>query len=123
MKPIPIDVTEYILRFPPEVQKRLERLRRTIQKAAPGAVETISYRMPAFQWSGILVWFAGYPNHIGFYPRESAVKAFKKELSLYQGAKGSVQFPHDKPLPLRLIAKIVKYRVTENLQKVNPKKN
>ena len=78
--------------------------------------------MPALKLNGILVWFAAHSKHIGFYPRVSGIEAFKKELSVYKGAKGSVQFPLDKPLPLGLIAKIVKFRVTENLQKAKAKR-
>ncbi len=113
----PIDIDDYISRFTKETQKILEQMRVTIKKAAPQAEEVISYAMPAFKLNGMLVWFAAYSKHIGFYPKPSGLDAFKKELSVYKGAKGSVQFPLDKPLPLRLITKIVKFRVTENLQK------
>jgi uncharacterized protein YdhG (YjbR/CyaY superfamily) len=113
----PKDIDEYISGYPIETQKLLEQLRATIRKVAPQAEEVISYAMPAFKWNGMLVWFAGYSKHIGFYPGASGIKAFKKELSIYKGAKGSVQFPLDKPLPLRVITKIVKFRVNENLQK------
>ncbi|MBA2421832.1 MAG: DUF1801 domain-containing protein, partial [Chitinophagales bacterium] len=88
-----------------------------IRKAAPKAEETINYAMPTFTLNGNLVHFAAYKNHIGFYPTPSGIDAFKKELSLYKGAKGSVQFPIDKPLPWALITKIVKFRVKENLEK------
>ena len=81
------------------------------------AIEVISYATPAVKLNGMLVWFAAHTNHIGFYPKASGIDAFKKELSGYKGAKGSVQFPLDKPLPLGLIKKIVKFRVIENLQK------
>ena len=117
----PNDIQEYITGFPKETQSFLDQLRTTIKKAAPQAEEAISYGMPAFKMNGMLVWFAAYSKHIGFYPRVSAIKAFKKELSIYKGAKGSVQFPLDKPLPLGLISKIVKFRVTENLQKAKKK--
>ena len=106
---------EYISNFPVETQEKLKQLRMTIKKAAPDADEVISYGMPGFKLSGMLVWFAGYSGHIGFYPRPSGIEAFKKELSAYKGAKGSVQFPMNKPLPLGLITKIVKFRVKENL--------
>ena len=111
----PKDIDEYVSSFPPEVQDVLEQLRATITKAAPQAEEVISYGMPAFKLNGLLVWFAGYSKHIGFYPRVSAIEAFKKELSVYKGAKGSVQFPLSKPLPRGLVRKIVKFRVKENL--------
>jgi uncharacterized protein YdhG (YjbR/CyaY superfamily) len=99
------------------VQQRLQKMRLTVKKAAPQAKEKISYGIPAFTLNGMLVWFAAFKNHIGFYPRTSAIAAFKKELSHYKGAKGSVQFPFDKPLPLHLISRIVKFRVKENLSK------
>ena len=110
----PIDT--YIASFPEDVQKLLEQMRATIKKAAPDAVEKISYAMPTFFLKKNLVHFAGYKNHIGFYPAPSGITAFKKELSIYKNAKGSVQFPLEEPLPLVLIAKIVKYRVKENLE-------
>ena len=107
----------YLERFPKNVQRLLQEMRLTIKKAAPQAKETISYGIPAFTLNGLLVWFAAHKNHIGFYPRASAIAAFKKELSAYNGAKGSVQFPFDKPLPLALISRIVKYRMKQNLSK------
>ena len=107
----------YLKRFPKNVQRILQKMRLTIKKAAPQAKETISYGIPAFTLNGLLVWFAAHKNHIGFYPRASAIAAFKKELSAYKGAKGSVQFPFDKPLPLALISRIVKYRMNQNLSK------
>lgn len=109
-----IDVDKYIAGFPKDTQNLLTQLRETIIKAAPGADEVISYQMPAYKYCGMLVYFAGYKNHIGFYPTASGIEAFKKELSVYKGAKGSVQFPLDKPLPLQLITKIVKFRMKEN---------
>ena len=118
----PKDTDEYIAGFPKEVQTLLEQVRAIIKKAAPKAEEVISYGMPAFKLNGMLVWFAAYRNHIGFYPKVSGIESFKKELSIYKGAKGSVQFPVDKPLPLGLITKIVKFRVTENLQNAKMKK-
>lgn len=111
-----IDVDEYIAEFPKDTQKILKQLRSTILKAAPGAEEGISYQMPAYKYHGMLVYFAGYKTHVGFYPTPSGIEAFKKELSVYKGAKGSVQFPLDKPLPLQLITKIVKFRMKENLE-------
>lgn len=117
----PKDVDEYISRFPEETQERLQQIREAISEIAPEAVEVISYSMPAFKYNGIVVWFGGHTNHIGFYPRVSAMVAFKKELSIYKSAKGSVQFPLDKPLPIGLIKKMVKFRVTENLLKLKVK--
>ncbi|MGN6164426.1 MAG: iron chaperone [Flavisolibacter sp.] len=118
----PADTNQYIATFPKETQQLLQQVRTTVIKAAPKAEEVISYGMPGFKLNGMLVWFAGYKNHIGFYPKASGIEAFKKELSVYKHAKGSVQFPLDKPLPLALITKIVKFRVAENLQKAELKK-
>lgn len=113
----PKDFDDYLGRFPKGVQRRLQKIRLAVKKAAPQAKERISYGIPAFTLNGMLVWFAAFKNHIGFYPRTSAITAFKKELSAYKGAKGSVQFPFDKPLPLSLISRIVKFRLKENLSK------
>ena len=108
------DIDEYIGMFPEDVQKILETVRLTIRKAAQEAIEAISYQMPTFKLNGEnLVHFAAWKNHIGFYPTPSGIEVFKKELSQYKGAKGSIQFPVDKPLPLSLITKIVKFRVKE----------
>jgi uncharacterized protein YdhG (YjbR/CyaY superfamily) len=111
----PKDFSKYITSYPKDVQTLLEQIRATIKIAAPQAEEVISYGMPAFKLNGVLVWFAAYSKHIGFYPGASGIKAFKKELSIYKIAKGSVQFPLEKSLPLGLITKIVKFRVNENL--------
>ena len=113
----PKNIDDYVDRFPKEVQGLLRKMRLTIKKAAPQAKETISYGIPAFSLNGLLVWFAAFKTHIGFYPRASAIAAFKKELSAYKGAKGSVQFPFDEPLPLALVSRVVKFRVKENLNK------
>ncbi len=113
----PATIDEYINEFPGPVQKILQQLRKTIQKEAPGAEEKIGYGIPTFTLHGNLVHFAGYKNHIGFYPGAAGIEGFKKELSKYKGAKGSVQFPIDEPLPLALIKTIVKYRVKQNLEK------
>ncbi len=118
----PIDIDGYIAGFPKEAREKLAQLRATIKKVAPQAEEAISYGMPAFKLKGMLVWFAAHAHHIGFYPTASGIAAFKKELSIYKGGKGSVQFPFDKPLPLGLVAKIVKFKVGENLQKAEMKK-
>jgi uncharacterized protein YdhG (YjbR/CyaY superfamily) len=116
------DIDKYISSFPQKTQKLLKELRLTIKNAAPDAEETISYAIPTFFLNGNLVHFAGFKNHIGFYPAPSGIEAFKKELSPYKGAKGSVQFPVDRPLPIDLISKIVKFRVSENLGKSGRKK-
>lgn len=117
----PKNIDEYISGYPKETQKLLAQFRATVIKAAPDAEEVISYGIPAFKFNGLLVWFAAHSKHIGFYPRVSAIKAFSKELSAYKGAKGSVQFPIDQPLPLGLIRKIVKFRMKENLESVRAK--
>ncbi len=114
-------IDEYIATFPKETQKILEELRATIQAAAPAAEERISYQMPAFYLKGNLVYFAALRNHIGFYPTSSGILAFKNELSVYEGTKGAVRFPMGKPLPLKLIRKIVRFRVAENLKKARIK--
>lgn len=101
-------IDEYIMQFPIEVQEKLKTLRKVIKEAAPEAEEKISYKMPTFTLHGNLVHFAGYKNHIGFYPAPSGIEAFKEELSKYKGAKGSVQFPIKESLPYELIIKIVK---------------
>jgi uncharacterized protein YdhG (YjbR/CyaY superfamily) len=115
-------IDEYIAGFPKEVQKLLEQVRATIKKAAPKAEEAIKYAIPTFILHGNLVHFGGYKSHIGFYPAPSGIEAFKKELSAYEGAKGSIKFPIDKPLPLSLISKIVKFRVQENKHLAKSKK-
>ena len=107
-------IDEYIKASPKDVQSILQRLRLTIQKAAPEAVETISYQMPTFKLNGKgLVYFAAFKNHIGFYPIPSGIEAFKKELSRYKQGKGSVQFPIDKPIPYDIVRKIVRFRAKE----------
>lgn len=108
-------IDDYIAGFPPEVQHKLIQLRNLIQKAAPQAVEKISYGMPTFYLDGNLVHFAGYANHIGFYPTPSGIASFEEALSPYKHAKGSVQFPLDQPLPEDLIRRIVLFRVEEVL--------
>ena len=118
----PNNIDEYIAGFPKDAQKILGQIRATIKKAAPGAEETISYAIPAFKLKGhYLVYFAGYKNHIGLYPAPRGNEAFKKELSVYKGGKGTVQFPLDKPMPLNLITRIVKFRVKENAEKTEKK--
>lgn len=118
----PNNIDEYINSFPASTQVVLKQIRSTIKKAAPKAEEVISYGMPAYKLNGMLVFFAGYKNHIGFYATPTGHKTFEKELSVYKQGKGSVQFPIDEPLPLSLITKIVKYRVKENQLKAQAKK-
>jgi len=111
-------IDEYIEASPKDVQGILQRLRLTIRKAAPEAVETISYQMPTFKLNGKgLVYFAAFKNHIGFYPIPSGIEAFKKELSRYKQGKGSVQFPIDKPIPYDLVRRIVRFRAKENQER------
>lgn len=113
----PTTVEEYIAVHPPEIQSILQKIRSTIQAAAPDAEETISYQLPTFRLAGNLVHFGAFKKHIGFYPTPSGLEHFKEELSAYKGAKGSVQFPLDQPMPLDLIRRITAYRVEENLAK------
>lgn len=113
----PATIDEYIGAFPNEVQKILEEIRITIQKAAPDAKEKISYSMPAFDQNGIVVYFAAFQKHIGLYALPSGHEAFQEELSKYKSGKGSVQFPLNKPIPFDLITRIVRFRVKENIEK------
>ena len=120
---MPKDIQEYISGFPEDIQQKLEQIRMTIKRAAPDAEEVISYGMPSFKLNGSLVWFAAFTKHIGFYPAPSGIEVFYNELSVYKSGKGSVHFPLDEPIPFDLITKIVKYRVSENMQKaINKKK-
>jgi uncharacterized protein YdhG (YjbR/CyaY superfamily) len=114
-------IDEYISGYPKPVQKLLQSVRVAIKKAAPKAEEAIKYGIPTFVLNGNLVHFGGFKNHIGFYPAPQGIEEFKKELSVYEGAKGSIKFPLDKPMPLALISKIVKFRVKRNLKKVKAK--
>ena len=115
---IPAGVDAYIARFPPEIQQRLQRVRRLISRLVPTAEESISYGMPAYKLNGPLLYFAAFPHHIGLYALPSAQNAFQKELAGYKTGKGSVQFPHDQPLPLALIRAIVLFRRKENEAKL-----
>lgn len=116
------NVDEYIAVFPPGTQTILQEIRQAIKKAAPKAEEVISYNMPGYKLNGMLVWYAGYKNHIGFYPKPSGLKAFQKELSGFKSSKGAVQFPIDQPMPLSLVTKIVKMRIKENAEAADKKK-
>lgn len=111
------DIDTYIAGFPKNIRELLEQVRKTIKQAAPEAEETISYGIPAFKLHGPLVYFAAFKNHIGFYALPKTHEAFRNDFAVYKTGKGSVQFPLDKPMPLDLITKIVKYRVQENAQK------
>ena len=111
-------IDDYISKFPQDIRDVLEELRKAIKESAPNAQETISYGIPTFKLNGNLVHFGAFKTHIGFYPGgPSAVEAFKKDLLEYKHGKGSIQFPLDKPLPLQLVKRIVKFRVEENERK------
>lgn len=110
-------IDDYIAAFPPKVRTRLDALRRTIRKHAPEATEKISYRIPTFYLNGNLVHFAGFEHHVGFYPGAAGIAKFRDVLEDYESGKGSVQFPHDEPLPLDLVAAIVDFRVGQNSSK------
>lgn len=115
-------IDEYISKFPPEIQEKMEALRKVIKEAAPEAIEKISWQMPTFYLHGNLVHFAGHKNHMGLYPGENGVAAFTDELSGYRCSKGAIQFPYDKPMPYELITRIVTFRVSENMEQAQAKK-
>ena len=115
----PKSIDEYIASFPPEIQAILERVRATIRKAAPGAKEVISYQIPAFTLNGVLVYFAAFRNHIGFYPPVRGNTSLERAISPYAGEKGNLRFPLNHPIPYRLIERIVKHRVKQNLAKAD----
>lgn len=116
------NIDEYIALFPAEIQEKLKKIREVVHNEAPDAVERIAYQMPTFSLAGNLVHFAAFKNHIGFYPTPSGTEELSKELAAYDGSKGTVRFPLDQPLPYDLIARIVAYRVKENLAKAEAKK-
>jgi uncharacterized protein YdhG (YjbR/CyaY superfamily) len=118
---VPGNIDEYIANFPVHVQVKLEELRAVIKKTVPEAEEKISYQMPAFMFKGILVYFAAYSKHIGFYPTPSGIEKFKEELAGFKSSKGAIQFAIDKPLPVDLITRIVMFRLKENLVKAELK--
>ena len=122
-KVVPETVDQYIAAFPADVKKRMQQLRKTIKAAAPKADELISYQMPGYKYFGMLVYFAAYKNHIGFYPGAGGVLEFYKKLSSFKSAKGSVQFPNDRPIPYEVISKIVKFRVKQNEEKGSLKRS
>ena len=120
-KPAPQTIDEYIAAFPADIQEILLKIRAVIQQEAPDAQEAISYGMPTFKLNGNLVHFAAFKHHIGFYPTPTGIDEFKEALSAYKGAKGSVQFPFDQPMPYDLIRAIVRFRIGENQKKAAPK--
>ena len=113
----PANVDAYIASFPADVQTLLQQMRHVVKTTAPHAEELISYGIPAYKLKGMLVWFAAHTNHIGLYPRGSGIEEFAAQLKGYKVSKGTIQFPLDKPLPVDLIAKIVEFRIAENLRK------
>lgn len=115
-------IDEYHALFPVSTQELLTKMRSTIRRIAPEAEEVISYGMPAFKWHGLLVWYAGYKNHIGFYPSASPIEVFKKQLTKYKTSKGAIQFPIDQEIPVTLVEDIVRFRMEENLEKERIKK-
>jgi len=115
-------IDDYIATYPAEIQALLQKMRSTIQKAAPAAAEAISYGLPTYKQEGNLVHFGGFKSHIGFYPGPDAIEAFKKELAAYPSSKGAIQFPLDKALPLALVKSITQYRVAKNKEAAEAKK-
>ncbi len=110
-------VDEYLSTLPKNAQTALQKMRKTIKQSAPKAEEVISYNMPAFKQDGVLVYYAAWKEHIGFYPASPGMSVFDKELAKYERSKGTIRFPLDQPLPLDLISQIVKFRVQENIEK------
>ena len=115
-------VDEYIALHPPTVKSGLDLLRKTIKSAAPGAEEMISYQMPAYKFKGMLAFFSAAKKHYGFYPTASPIIAFREKLKSYETSKGAVRFPLDKPIPVKLITAMVKWKVRENLAKEKVKR-
>jgi uncharacterized protein YdhG (YjbR/CyaY superfamily) len=113
----PQTVNDYISGYPEKVKKRLTDIRKVVRKAAPEAIEKIGYGMPSYTFKGMLLYYAAHTNHIGFYPGPSAIETFKNELVDYETSRGTVQFPHNKKIPLKLIDGMVKFRVKENILK------
>lgn len=111
------NVDKYIEQFPPEIRELLEQMRATVRAAAPDAEESISYAIPSYKLNGMLVHFAAFSKHVGFYPGAGAIAAFPDELAGYKTSKGTVQFPFRKPLPLELVTRIVRFRIEQNLEK------
>ncbi|HEY3343694.1 MAG TPA: DUF1801 domain-containing protein [Anaerolineaceae bacterium] len=119
----PKNIDEYIAKYPDDIRVILEKIRMTIKNAAPEAKETIKYEMPTFTLDGNLVYFAAFKEHIGFYPPPTGLEKYQAEISAYAGPKGSLKFPLDRPIPYDLIHEIVTFRVKENLERVQAKKN
>ena len=117
------DVDAYIATFPPKVRARLTQVRRAIRVAAPEATEGISYRIPAYKLNGILVFFAGFKDHIGLYPPVRGDAALAKAIAKYAGPKGNLKFPHDEPLPLALITRITRLKIKQDAARATDRKN
>lgn len=122
MNPKPTSVEEYFSWFPPEIQSKLRQIQETLRAALPDAKEVISYHMPAFKTTEVLVYYAAAKNHLGYYPTNSGVEEFKKELAEYVTSKGAIQFPYDKELPLDLIAQIAQFRAEQAKHRAELKK-
>ena len=120
---VPETIDEYIAAFPADVQVRLKNLRKAIAKAAPHATESISYQIPTFKLAGNLVHFAAYKNHIGFYPGAASLVKFAPEVAGFKTSKGTVQFPHGQPIPMDLVATIVRFGVQANMENAHLKKH
>ena len=118
----PNDIDEYIAKFDPDVRDILQKVRETVSAAAPDATEVISYQMPAFKLKGILVYFAAWKEHIGLYPPIAGDESIEKAVARYAGPKGNLQFPLNEPIPYKLIARIAKLRVKQNLAKAEAKR-
>ena len=111
-------VEEYLSALPADIRSKMEDLRSVIKQAAPEATEVISYNMPAFRFHGILLYYAAHTEHIGFYPANThVIEQFRDDLKGYQTSKGTIKFPMDKPIPVSLVKRIVKFRVKQNLEK------
>lgn len=122
MNPKPESVDQYLSWFSGEIRERLELIRETLKTAIPDAKEVISYHMPAFKTSEVLVYYAAAKNHLGYYPTNSGVEEFKKELTPYVTSKGAIQFPYDRELPLELISQIAQFRAEEAKFRMKNKK-
>jgi uncharacterized protein YdhG (YjbR/CyaY superfamily) len=113
----PKDIDDYIAGFPKDIREILQKVRTTIRKAIPDAQEAIKYQIPTFVLNGNVVHFAAFKEHIGFYPAPQGIETFKKELAKYDGSKGTVRFPYNRPIPYGLIGRIAKYRARVNREK------